>query len=99
MLHSIEYLVNNEATFRLYYNFARQTQPSLRIRSSRHAQHQVAHLVFLTLQSKTDMVDLDLMFRSFMYQNGFITSAIHTDLIQLIPDESTLKEPGSVVLQ
>ena len=92
LLLSVEYLVDNQAPFRLYYNFARQTQPSLIIRSSRHAKHQVTHLVFLTLQPTKSQVDLRLAFEACLYHNGFVSSAIHEDFIQVIADGSNLKD-------
>ena len=90
LLHSIEYLVDNQAPFRLYYNLARKAQPSLIIRASRHSQHQVTHLVFVMLQSNVEEVNLDVVFHTCLVPRDQVSSTIHKDLVQLIPDESKL---------
>ena len=97
LLRSIEYLVDNQTPFRLYYNSARQNESSLIIRSSKHAEHQVAHLVFVILSSKDDILDLLQVFRYCLYQNHYVSSTIFKDFLELIVDASNLNSGWGIL--
>ena len=88
LLRSMEYLGDNQAPFRLYYNSSQRIQPPPMIRCSRYAENQVAHLIFLMLQTKDEIVDLNEVFQSCVFHKGFASTAIHKDLIQLILDSN-----------
>ena len=92
LLRSIEYLVDSQAPFRLYYNSSERPPPL--IRTSWYAENQVTHVVFLMPQSKQEAIDIHSVFSSCVSRtNGFIFSVIHKDLIQVGLDRSTVDAP------
>ena len=58
LTRSLEFLTANQVPFRLLYNSTRKVWPHLTVRSFRHVENRVSHLVFVTTQSRDQLVDL-----------------------------------------
>ena len=75
LTQSIEYLVAQQVPFRLIYNSNGKIKPPQPSRSSRHAENQVAHLVFVTVQPKQRVVDLHEAFESCLFGDAVVASS------------------------
>ena len=92
MLRSMEYLAACKVPFRLLYNRAQNTPSRITVRSSRHIENQIAHLVFVTIKSKDQVVDLREIFHSCKFGTNVLTrNNIATSFIQLVSDESAIQ--------
>ena len=55
---TIDLLVSHAAPFHLFYNYTTPKPAALLFRPPRHIQNEVAWLVFITLQTKSDTVEM-----------------------------------------
>ena len=97
LLRSMEYLEENQTPFRFYnYNSSHRIQPPPMIRTFRHLENQVAHLVFVMPQYHGEALDLQKVWISFMFRKGLASSAINKDLNQVIVDGTALTDPWNI---
>ena len=90
---AIDFLVSQQAPFRLFYNFTQGKPWSLVTRSPRFTQHLAVWLVFFSVQRKTEVLDLDKVLQSCSLGTKFgLSTAVHRDFIQLIVDDSAVAE-------
>ena len=74
----MEYLVAHEIPFRLIYNVTQKRKTPQPARSSRHAENQVADLVFVTVQTKQRAVNLHDAYRNCLFRDPVAASSTLT---------------------
>ena len=95
---AMEFLVSEQVPFRLFYNFTQTKLQQTTSHLPRHTQNQVVRLVFVSVQSKSEVLDLHQVFQSYWVGNKFdLSTAVHEDFIQLVVDESAVGKPWSRV--
>ena len=93
MAKSAEYLVEHYTPFRLVHNPTIKIQPLSPTRSARFTKNQAACLVFVSVKSKSQVVDLREAFETcFLGSFVILWSNIHNAMIQVVVDHSALKE-------
>ena len=91
MLESLEFLVVNQVPFRLLYNSTKKLPPEVTARSSRYIQNQVTHLIFVTIRSKNQRVDLyDVLVSCKLGTNLVLQHTIRESYIDLIVDQTAV---------
>ena len=95
---AMEFLLSEQVPFRLFYNFTQRQHGPTISRPPRHAQNQVVWLVFVSVQSQSEVLDLGKVLQSCLSGVNFgISAAVHKDFIQLVVDESALAEKWSTM--
>ena len=94
LVFAIDFLVSEKVPFRIFYNFTQiEVRPSVP-RTPRFTRNYAVWLVFVSVQSESEGLDLYEVFKSCTLGTAFGHSAtIHNDFIQLIVDESAVAEP------
>ena len=91
---AMDLLLSEQAPFRLFYNLTRGKPLSVVTPSPRFTQNQATWLVFVSVQSKSEVLDLDKILQSCTLGSKFgLSTVVHRDFLQLIVDESALAEP------
>ena len=93
LTQSMDYLMKHNVPFRLHYNSTGKWRVPEPVRSSRHAYNQVAHLVFVIVESRDHVLNLGEVFVHCTFAHAFqVSSTTPKDFIQVIADDSALQE-------
>ena len=95
LLESVEYLVTNSVPYGLLSNSTKTPQPYITARSSRYTENLAVQLVFLTIHSEDEWVDLkDVLLKccSVGATHLFARQTIDRSFVLLVVDESAVTE-------
>ena len=88
---AINLLLSEQTPFRLFYNFTRTKVEPRVSRPPRFTQNLVVWLVFVSVQRKSEALDVYEVLRSCLLGLNFgYSAAVHNDFVQVVVDESAL---------